>query len=247
MKIEIGKNIKALRQEKQITQEQLADALGMTPQAISLWENGKGYPDIETIPALAAFFSVSSDELLGINNSLRQQRLMELTAEMERLADRACDREDNLKEVDFARLAVAEFPSEKILQLRLADCICRAYMWEENPDSVKLNEAERIYNGTAADAYRAMATYQLAQEKYEAALDSLEKSCDYSIAFDRSKAGEHYQSAMVSRLLSETKEEQEHNLSWIVLHGKFSQKRYDVIRREPRFIKITERLKETAQ
>ena len=65
MNIKIGAIIKKLRAENNITQDTLATAIGVTPQAISRWESEGGYPDIELLPALADFFSVSTDELLG--------------------------------------------------------------------------------------------------------------------------------------------------------------------------------------
>ena len=63
MNVKIGAIIKKLRAENRITQDTLATAMGVTPQAISRWESEGGYPDIELLPALADFFSVSIDEL----------------------------------------------------------------------------------------------------------------------------------------------------------------------------------------
>ena len=63
----IGSNIKKLRRERDITQEQLADFLHLTPSAISQWETDRVLPDIQYIPKLAHLFSVSADEILGIN------------------------------------------------------------------------------------------------------------------------------------------------------------------------------------
>jgi transcriptional regulator with XRE-family HTH domain len=61
MTVKIGAIIKKLRAENNITQDVLATAIGVTPQAISRWEAEGGYPDIELLPALADFFSVSTD------------------------------------------------------------------------------------------------------------------------------------------------------------------------------------------
>ena len=75
MNIKIGEIIKKLRAQNNVTQETLATALGVTPQAISRWESETGYPDIELLPALADFFSVSTDELLGYKLSEREEEL----------------------------------------------------------------------------------------------------------------------------------------------------------------------------
>lgn len=57
---------KALRKDKQITQEQAAEVFGVSPQAISRWENASSYPDITLLPAIASYFETTVDELLGI-------------------------------------------------------------------------------------------------------------------------------------------------------------------------------------
>ena len=63
----IGSTIKRLRREKEITQEQLAEYLGITSRAVSQWECDRTAPDISQIPALCHIFDVSSDVLLGID------------------------------------------------------------------------------------------------------------------------------------------------------------------------------------
>ena len=55
----IGSTIRQLRQEQDITQEQLAEALGITSRAVSQWECDRTPPDISQIPALANFFDVT--------------------------------------------------------------------------------------------------------------------------------------------------------------------------------------------
>ena len=61
----IGKNILELRRAKNVTQEALAAELGVTAAAVSKWENGYTLPDILMLCALADFFGVTTDELLG--------------------------------------------------------------------------------------------------------------------------------------------------------------------------------------
>lgn len=61
----IGKNIKRLRQNKGLTQEQLGDVLGITGQAVSKWENGSALPDLPVLPTLAEYFGITIDELMG--------------------------------------------------------------------------------------------------------------------------------------------------------------------------------------
>ena len=61
--INISKNIADLRKRKGITQEQLASALNISPQAISKWETNTSFPDAQTLPLIAAYFEVSIDYL----------------------------------------------------------------------------------------------------------------------------------------------------------------------------------------
>lgn len=63
----IGRNIKRLREEKKITQQQLADALGITYQAVSKWECGTTLPDVTILPLIAEYFCVSIDSLFMEN------------------------------------------------------------------------------------------------------------------------------------------------------------------------------------
>ena len=142
MNLEIGAIIKNLRTQHKITQDQLATFLGVTPQAISRWEAGNGYPDIETLPSIANFFSVSTDELLGMNRTEKEKRRDEIYLEMQKQAESG---EDNEETILTARKYVAEFPSDERIQMNLADSICRAYMWNENPDLDILEEAEKLY------------------------------------------------------------------------------------------------------
>lgn len=61
----IGKRIQALRKERGMTQKQLADAVGVTPQAVSKWETDESCPDITALPLLAGTLGVSVDTLLS--------------------------------------------------------------------------------------------------------------------------------------------------------------------------------------
>lgn len=66
--MEIGKLIRELRREKNLTQTELAKEISTTQDTISLWELGKSYPDIINVAKLCRFFGVSADYLLGLND-----------------------------------------------------------------------------------------------------------------------------------------------------------------------------------
>ena len=63
----IGKNLRSLRLDKRVTQEELAERIGVTGQAVSKWERDECYPDITLLPSLANYFDVTVDELLGMS------------------------------------------------------------------------------------------------------------------------------------------------------------------------------------
>ena len=63
--MEFHEKLQELRKNKGLTQEELASALYVSRTAISKWESGRGYPSIDSLRALAKFFSVSLDELLS--------------------------------------------------------------------------------------------------------------------------------------------------------------------------------------
>ncbi len=63
--MEFGEQLKKIRKEQKITQEGLAERLGVSRQAVSKWENGEGYPETEKLLRLSRELSISLDELLG--------------------------------------------------------------------------------------------------------------------------------------------------------------------------------------
>ncbi|MBQ2278772.1 MAG: helix-turn-helix transcriptional regulator, partial [Clostridia bacterium] len=78
MKLSLGDNIRTFRRAMDMTQEQLAELLGVSFQSVSRWENGTTYPDMELLPALARIFSVTVDALLGMSDEERQKNFEEI-------------------------------------------------------------------------------------------------------------------------------------------------------------------------
>ena len=63
----IAENLRSLRKDHGLTQEDLAAMLGISPQSISKWERGESYPDIQLLPALANIFRTSIDAIIGMD------------------------------------------------------------------------------------------------------------------------------------------------------------------------------------
>ena len=76
MDMTIGKRIAHLRKEKGLTQEELAQHMGISPQAVSKWENDQTCPDISALPKLARLFGVTVDELLEGKEALPAVRVL---------------------------------------------------------------------------------------------------------------------------------------------------------------------------
>ncbi len=75
MKVEIGQRIKSLRIEKGVTQEELANHLGLSYQAVSKWENNISTPDIQFLPLLSVYFGVTIDDLFEMPHEVHLDRI----------------------------------------------------------------------------------------------------------------------------------------------------------------------------
>lgn len=71
----LGENLKKLRKEYNLSQEQLAEKLNISRQAISKWESGKAYPDIDNLILLRNIFNTTIDELIMVNDKTNYNKL----------------------------------------------------------------------------------------------------------------------------------------------------------------------------
>lgn len=76
--LNLSENIIRLRHDRKITQEQLADFVGVTKASVSKWETKQSMPDILLLPQLAAFFDVTIDELLGYAPQLSKEQMQKI-------------------------------------------------------------------------------------------------------------------------------------------------------------------------
>ncbi len=128
MIMELGKKIRQLRFKAGLTQEQLADRLGIAPQSVSKWENAVAMPDITTLPLLAEIFGISIDDLFDLTTEQRLNRIENrMDAEDELPADVFREYEDFLK----AQLANEEY------QKRATELIAYLYWHRMNADAQK--------------------------------------------------------------------------------------------------------------
>ena len=99
MKLNLGNQIRLNRRRMNLTQEQLAEKFGTSPQAISRWEIGATYPDIEMLPMIASFFETSIDALLGVTEEEKEK----FCAELQQSFETAVRAKDVQKTIDIMR------------------------------------------------------------------------------------------------------------------------------------------------
>ena len=99
MKLNLGNQIRLNRRRMNLTQEQLAEQFGTSPQAISRWEIGATYPDIEMLPVIASFFETSIDALLGVTEEEKEK----FCAELQQSFETAVRAKDAQKTIDIMR------------------------------------------------------------------------------------------------------------------------------------------------
>ena len=101
-----GQRIKALRREASMTQENMAELLSISPQAVSRWETDLAMPDISLLPPLANLFGVTTDHLLGMDTYERDLR----KTEFDEAFHNYWLHDDKERNYEIARRAVAEYP-----------------------------------------------------------------------------------------------------------------------------------------
>lgn len=110
MKVNIGAKIRELRKERNISQDILAQFLGVSFQAVSKWEVGTAMPDIMLIPAIASFFGVSTDELFDYDRMQIEKKVEEIVTEAAKLRS-----SDPVKSEKILRKGLKQFPGNEIL------------------------------------------------------------------------------------------------------------------------------------
>lgn len=132
-KLEIGEVILRLRKQKGLTQEQLANFVGVSTPAVSKWESGISYPDITMLPVLARFFSVTIDEILDYKKSLTDEEVNNILIE--------CQNEFNNKGLEqgicLCEKYINKHYSNYSLKLSISSIITLQYVIEKGEEGSK--------------------------------------------------------------------------------------------------------------
>lgn len=154
----IGARIRTLRKEKRVTQEELAEYLHISSQAVSKWETGASSPDIDMLPKLAIYFGTSLDNLLDFDQSKLDAAIEQI------LIESGCGGKDPARSEAYLRKALEKYPNNDLL----LTCILED-MQEQNADGSRSAEiieiGERILNCTKDDTNR-IDVYRIMAETY---------------------------------------------------------------------------------
>ena len=156
MNIYFGENLKKLRLEKNLTQEKLADFLGVSFQSVSKWERGDTYPDITMLPCIASFFNVSVDELLGVDKAKDEAEILKELEAYDNLTD------TDMKQEIISNL-IKKFPGDFRVLLRYMTCL--VHFKENTPENVAkiLSVYENIQQNCNNDKIRISAKRHMAE------------------------------------------------------------------------------------
>ena len=207
----IGQKIKELRKTRSMTQEQLAEYLNVSPQAVSKWENETAYPDITLIPRIAAFFEVSTDYLFGINDNVDNEHTRAITAEYNRL----CKKGDNAARVDLMRGALSEYPRNYNFMNKLARSLYRV-----STDTVTMDEVislcKTIILNSRDEDIRCSAILTAARAYHEKGMD--DKAIEYAGSLP---SGIHSREFYISEFLpkSERKKQLQKNIFFLTFNA----------------------------
>ena len=135
--VSLSERLKALRKTKDMTQEQLAEYMGVSPQAVSRWETGATSPDISALPQLADLFGISIDELLGYDETERHKEISKVIAD----AEQQINKNITEKPITELRKALNKYPNND----RLLTCLMYAlYAASEDDDLCRKYDPEII-------------------------------------------------------------------------------------------------------
>ena len=136
----IGSIIKELRQKKKMSQEELAEYLGVSAQAVSRWETSVSYPDITLLPLIANVFNVTVDYLLGTDKFKNDKLIEEVKKEYHKYQCKG----DNVGAHKYMKQIYEKYPNVENLQLMYADSCSAAHNEDKSIIDEGIEVLERL-------------------------------------------------------------------------------------------------------
>jgi len=122
-----GNKIKLLRKERDLTQEELSEIIGVSFQSISKWETNSAMPDISMLPIIANYFEVTTDELLGVDISKIKQKINVFEEQINQLYGE-WKLDDGIK---LSKQVLKEFPNSYQIMIRLCNGLWHMGVFDE--------------------------------------------------------------------------------------------------------------------
>jgi transcriptional regulator with XRE-family HTH domain len=137
MESQVGSSIKKYRKICDLTQERLAEYLNVSHQAVSKWESGEVYPDVEFFPRIASIFHITIDMLFNYKLKDEDDKINDVLSKIESFGN-----SNNLVDAEKeCRNGLLKFPTSYHLMERLATILKTRYLSEQSNDTKILKEA----------------------------------------------------------------------------------------------------------
>lgn len=198
----IGEKIKSLRKERNISQEVLANYLGVSYQAVSKWENGNTMPDVSMIPAIASFFSVSTDELFDFNLYKIEESIRAIVDEHSKYWDTNIEKSEQI-----IREGLKKYPGNEILLNCLIGVLSQLH---KNDEVITIGKAlieTTKHDEIRIDTYRIMAMAYKEIGEYQLTKNAIEHIPElyfskFEVAANLLEGVEKYEAARKQKNLS---------------------------------------------
>ena len=205
--VKMGERIRELRKQRGMTQEKLAEHLGVTFQAVSKWESGATMPDVLLIPAIASLFGVSTDELFDYSLYETEKKVEAIVDEYSRCWGKSgtCENPERCEEI--LREGLKNYPGNDIL----LNCLIGTIPVPERAEEV-IEIGKQLVQSTRReeiriDAYRIMAEAYKSMGDYSMCKEAIGKIPEFyfsnlSVKADLLEGEERFEAAVKEKYLS---------------------------------------------
>ena len=179
MNLNFGENFKRLRKGKDVTQEKIAEILGVSSQSVSRWELGVCYPDLEFLPTIANYFGVTIDSLLSNDSVAQEQDRKSFEEKLNQIPW------GTLEQITFVEEYCRKYPDNDYYAFNLVDAIRGYVVGDEEKTNqympILLKNAQRLLE----TQYRNATIQFMATVCDEKDLESWLKLCPYGYVLNR--------------------------------------------------------------